>query len=608
MDFITLSRNHSARVVLFVALAAALWGCGGEAGPGVDLSSAWRFSADSLGLGVTEGWYESEYSDTDWAVVDAGTCWDASGLGAYDGDGWYRRSFVAADGAPGGVLFFRSVDDRAEVWVNGRLVGTHDGANDPFTIGLGDAVRKGENIVAVRVSDDGGPGGICGDVRLVAPDQVNELYRTPYSGERARRSPEWVRDAIIYEVYLRSFSSEGTFEGLRKRVPELKDLGVTVLWLMPIHPVGVLNRKGGLGSPYSVVDYHGVNPEFGTADDFRRLVETIHENDMRVIIDLVANHTSWDSKWMKEHPEWFTRDNSGAIVAPNSDWTDVADLNFDNTELRGAMLAAMRYWVAHFDIDGYRCDVAEMVPLDFWEQARSQLERIKPVLMLSEGSIPEHHVEAFDITYAWNTYDILDELLAGAVPAGAIDNVLERERLAFPRGSLRLRFNTNHDKNAWDAPAPTKFTGAGMRLTSVLTFTLPGVPLLYNGQEVGSDVRLDLFEKIPIDWSDPQEYWPFYRNLARLRREHPVFAIGEYEALSVAGPPQVFAFARTSPAQTAVVLLNFGADTTSIDLTVPLSARPPGREYFSGERVDVNAGSLTARLEPRGFRVYVFQR
>ena len=601
-------RSRSRRAVHVVALLVALSACGGDPRPGSDLGTSWRFRADSLGQGLSEGWYEAEYSDTDWTQIDVGTCWDASGLGGYDGAGWYRRSIDIPDPASSGVLFFSSVDDRAEVWLNGRLVGTHDGANDPFTVDLGDAARAGENSVAVRVTDNGGPGGICGDVRLVAAGQVDQLYRTPYSGAKARKSPEWIRDAVIYEVYLRSFSSEGTFEGLRRRIPELKDLGVTVIWLMPIHPVGTVNRKGSLGSPYSVRDYLDVNPEFGTPDDFRKLVATIHENGLRVIIDFVANHTSWDSKWMHEHPEWFTRDTSGAMVAPNSDWTDVADLNFDNTGLRSAMLAAMRYWVAHFDIDGYRCDVAEMVPLDFWEQARSQLDRIKPVMMLSEGSLPEHHVEAFDITYAWNIYDILNELLEGTLPADGIDRVLEREQLAFPKGSLRMRFNTNHYKNAWDAPAPMRFTGPGMKLTSVLAFTLPGVPLLYNGQEVGSDRRLDLFEKVAIDWDDPQEYWPFYRNLTRLRREHQVFAHGEYEALAVAGTPTVFAFARTDVEETALVLLNFGMDTASVDLTVPLAARPPGREYFSGERVEVSAGSLGARIEPKGFRVYVFKR
>ena len=292
-----------------------------------------------------------------------------------------------------------------------------------------------------------------------------------YSALHARASANWVKHAVIYEVYLRSFSKEGTLKALEGRIPELKQLGVTVLWVMPIHPTGIINRKGSLGSPYSVRDYYAVNPEFGTLDDVKSLVHTVHQQGLKMIIDLVANHTAWDNPMLMKHPEWYTHNASGKIIPPNPDWTDVADLNYDNPELRTYMIAMMKYWVQDIGIDGFRCDVAELVPTDFWETAEKELESIKPVLMLSEGSLPEHHLKAFDITYSWNVYDVFDKVLGGSTPATIFHDLLKTESHQFPKGSLRMRFNTNHDKNAYDGSAVEKFSPQGAKATAVLSFT-----------------------------------------------------------------------------------------------------------------------------------------
>ena len=309
---------------------------------------------------------------------------------------------------------------------------------------------------------------------VIQAQQVPKLH-VNYAAHHARKSADWVKDAVIYEVYLRSFSKEGTFKVLEERIPELKKIGVTVVWLMPIHPVGKINRKGKLGSPYSVQDYYAVNPEFGTLEDFTSLVKTVHRNGLKIIIDLVANHTAWDNPMVKENPEWYTHDKNGKIISPNPDWTDVADLNYDQPGLRKYMIQMMKYWVHDIGIDGFRCDVAELVPTDFWESARKELDTIKPVMMLSEGSIPEHHVKAFDLTYSWNVYDILENVIKGWTPATIFDDLLKSESHQYPRHSLRMRFNTNHDKNAWDAPAVKKFSPEGARATAVLMFTYPGV-------------------------------------------------------------------------------------------------------------------------------------
>jgi glycosidase len=409
-------------------------------------------------------------------------------------------------------------------------------------------------------------------VTILPTADVEKMLRSPYADKDARTSAEWVHDAVIYEVYLRSFSQAGTFKGLEDRLPELKALGVTVVWLMPIHPVGELNRKGTLGSPYSISDYYAINPEFGTLDDFRSLVAATHRQGMKIIVDLVANHTSWDSKLLFEHPEFFTKNEEGAIVAPNADWTDVADLNYDSHELRKYMIRMMRYWVEDVGIDGYRCDVAELVPTDFWETARGELDKIKPVMMLAEGTLPEHHVKAFDLTYAWNTYDVLSHIIDGETHADVFDGLLQSEANQYPRSALRLRFNTNHDKNAWDAPAVEKFTPAGAKATAVLAFTLPGVPLIYNGEEVGNPKRLSLFEKVDIDWSTGEEFRTLYTALTEMRSAHPALRRGSYIPLENTGGSKILTFARQSGNDAVLVAVNFSREqrSASVELTSEL--------------------------------------
>jgi glycosidase len=405
---------------------------------------------------------------------------------------------------------------------------------------------------------------------LLYPQTFDSARDQRISTQQARHSEEWVRHGVIYEIYTRSFSPEGTFAGIEKRLPELKKLGVTILWLMPIHPVGVLHRKGTLGSPYSVQDYYAVNPEFGTIDDFKRLVSRAHEHGFHIIIDLVANHTAWDSKLINEHPEWFTKDRAGNIISPNPDWTDVADLDYSQPGLRRSMIEMMKYWVRDVDIDGFRCDVAEMVPTDFWENARSALDSIKPVMMLSEGSYPEHHLRAFDATYSWKIYHALSSIIKGETPASVFDSELNFEETSYPRNALRMRFSSNHDENAWDASDVEKFGGDGAKLAAVLVNTIPGIPLLYNGQEVGNKRKLGLFEKISIDWKGGDEFRTLYARLFELRRDQPAFFAGEMLHIITTNDKRVFAFARVSGPNKFIVVCNF--DTSPFNGTIDLSS------------------------------------
>jgi cyclomaltodextrinase / maltogenic alpha-amylase / neopullulanase len=603
-------------------LALMIGGLAGSAGTShaqdlamkISLDGAWMFRPDSQKAGMEEGWYKPDADRSAWVPVEVPRFWEGYlGLATYDGWGWFARRFDVQKPEEPLSLHFAGVDDDATVWVNGMVVGSHTGYSEPFVVNIAPAVHSGENLVVVQVVDHAGGGGIYRPVTIIETRALDNLLKSPYSGKPALRSADWVKDAVLYEVYLRSFSKEGTFAGLERKLPEIKALGATVVWLMPIHPVGVMNRKGKLGSPYAVQDFYGINPEFGTLEDFKRLLDSAHRNGLKLIIDLVANHTSWDSRLMKEHPEWFTRDPQGKIVAPNQDWTDVADLDYGNSGLRAYMMEMMRWWVRDVGIDGFRCDVAEMVPTDFWEEARARLNRIKPVLMLSEGTLPEHHMKAFDLTYSWNVYDILDPLLQGRKSATLLDEIFKAELLQFPKGALRMRFNTNHDKNAWDAPAVTKFGLDGLELTAVLINTIPGVPLIYNGEEVANDRKLSLFEKVNIDWTRPAEMGALYQKLFRLRREHKALSRGEMIRVKSSDAENLYAFFRLAGSDRMLVVLNFSAAPCFSRLDLALSRIVPRvnsvtfTEVFTGEVIRMSPAEsepMDLDLAPREFRVF----
>ena len=431
---------------------------------------------------------------------------------------------------------------------------------------------------------------------LLFPQTFDSTHAQRISSQQARHSEEWVRRGVIYEIYTRSFSPEGSFAGIEKQLPELQKLGVTILWLMPIHPVGVIHRKGTLGSPYSIRDYYAVNPEFGTIDDFKRLVKRSHKLGFHIIIDLVANHTAWDNKLIKEHPEWFTKDRTGNIISPNPDWTDVADLDYAQPGLRYYMIEMMKYWVRDVGIDGFRCDVAEMVPTDFWENARAALDSIKPVMMLSEGSYPEHHLRAFDLTYSWNIYHALTPVIKGEKSASVFESELNLEGAGYPRNALRMRFSSNHDENAWDASDVEKFGTKGAMLAAVLVNTMPGVPLLYNGQEAGNKIKLGLFEKIGIDWKGSDEFRTLYTKLFSLRKEQSAFYNGDMIRIPTTNDKRVLSFARVSGESKFIVVCNF--DTSSFRGTIDLSSPKLGMRDQT-RLIDVfTSHTAAARLLP----------
>jgi glycosidase len=524
----------------------------------------------------------------EWQPIEIGVEWDRFGFAQHDGAGWYECEF-ALERVPRGkiAVAVSAVDDNADVWLNGTALGSHAGYNVPFAFDVTGVLRRGMNRLVIRVVDIGGPGGLIGSVRLVEYSDLESLQRAPLAQQSARPSADWVRDAVIYEVFLRNFSHEGTIAALETRLPGLKDLGVTVLWLMPVHPVGELKRHGTHGSPYAVQDFRAVHPEFGTRQDLKRLVSVAQALGMKVILDLVANHTAWDNPLVAAHPEWYRRDAHGNITWP-ADWIDTAHLNYENAALREYMIETMIDWVRHVGIDGYRCDVAGMVPLDFWEDARAELDRIKPVMMLAEDSQPAQHLRAFDLTYAWDLEHALRTIVRDGAPATRIEELITREQRTFPRGSLRLRFISNHDMNSWHAPAIETFGAPGAKAAAVVAFTLPGVPLIYNGDEIGNAKPLALFEKVPIDWTvDPHDMRAFHRELLAVRRQVRAFFGNEIEFVRTENEDAVVAYYRGSGTDRVVVAVNLKSAPARINL-------PHGPKLFGNATSEGDAITLPA--------------
>lgn len=394
---------------------------------------------------------------------------------------------------------------------------------------------------------------------ILLPSARAQQQGRDFSREQARPSPDWVRDAVIYEIFPRNFSREGNFNAITAQLDRLKELGITILWLMPIHPIGQEKKKGSVGSPYAARDYYAINPDYGTREDLQRLVRETHSRGMKIILDVVVNHTAWDSVLMKT-PEFYTRDSTGRILPPVPDWADVADLNYDNPRLRDYLIDMLKYWVREFDLDGFRCDVAGFVPTDFWERARTELEKVKPdIVMLAEWHSPDLMVKAFDLDYAWPFHSAIMDVLMGNKPATALRETWVEERVKFPRGSLHMRFSDNHDERR----AIARFGERAALAASALVFTMDGAPMLYNGMEVGDTTESGapaLFEKLPVFWQIAerrQEFPRFYKQIITLRKQYPALRQGQTEWLKNTDEARVVSYIRRDEEQEVLVTINF---------------------------------------------------
>jgi glycosidase len=418
--------------------------------------------------------------------------------------------------------------------------------------------------------------------------------------------PEWTRDAVIYQINTRQFTPEGNFAAAEKQLPRLRQLGVDILWLMPVQPIGEKNRKGSLGSPYSIRDYRGVNPEFGNLDDLQRFITAAHDQGFYVILDWVANHTAWDNPLVEQHPEWFRRNAAGSFHSPAwTDWLDVIQLDYSQPGLRRYMADTMRWWVSEVGMDGFRCDVAGFVPLDFWDELRAELDSIRPVFMLAEWETRDLHARAFDMTYAWSWNDTVHDIATGKADVGALGIYHYTDENSWPENGIRMLFTSNHDKNAWEGTQFEVF-GDALENAIVLSFVSKGMPLIYNGQEAGNPKRLAFFEKDPIEWREhPLE--ELFRRLIALKKRHSVLWNGAWGADMVQvgndAPASVFSFLRADDEGQLFAVFNFSADPRE----VRFSGNPHAgkyTEFSSGKAVTLAAGD-TLEVPAWGYRLFV---
>ena len=367
--------------------------------------------------------------------------------------------------------------------------------------------------------------------------------------------PEWSYDAVVYEMNVRQYTPESSFAAAEKELPRLKELGVDVIWLMPIYPIGVKERKGTMGSYYAISDYCAVNPEFGTMEDFRHFLKSAHALGFKVILDWVANHTSPDARWINEKPaDWYVRDSLGNTIV-QYDWTDIAKLNYDNVDMRKEMDKSMRFWLDE-GIDGFRCDMAAEVPMDFWKETITGLKADYPgIFMLAEGEVPQLHESGFDATYSWELHHLLNSVAKGEKGAQDIVDYISRNGENYPKEAFRLMFTSNHDENSW---AGTEFErmGDAAQAMAVLTYTLPGsMPLIYTGQEMGLDKRFQFFEKDPVEKWETNEYTLFYQMMNVYKHQNAALASGEksgsFEVIEASD--SLFSFKREVPGNTVIV-------------------------------------------------------
>ncbi|WP_083191664.1 alpha-amylase family glycosyl hydrolase [Formosa haliotis] len=411
-----------------------------------------------------------------------------------------------------------------------------------------------------------------------------------------------MENAVIYEANIRQYSSEGTFNAFTKDIPKLKQLGVKIIWLMPVFPISETNRKatGGefastiqdeavrdrmLGSYYAVSDYTAINPEFGTLQDFKNLVTTAHNNDMYVILDWVPNHTGWDHKWITEHPEYYTKNKDGEITEPldkhgkSMGWADVADLNYDNQDMRKDMIANMKYWVSNLNIDGFRCDVAGAVPVDFWETAIPELRAEKPLFMLAEADEPELlKGDLFDMAYAWKGHKLMNEIAQGKKKISDWDAYSVKLFSDYEGDDILMNFITNHDENSWNGTVKERL-GDASEIMLAYSYFVPGMPLIYSGQEYDLDHRLKFFEKDSIGRTQGK-MWPVLEKLGQLKNTNPALNGGKQKASSLqfdSGSPNVLISSRSKGKNNAMFVGNF-------------SGKPQSFEMMKGTYIDYMAG------------------
>ena len=409
------------------------------------------------------------------------------------------------------------------------------------------------------------------------------------------KNPEWSYSAVLYELNIRQFTPEGTFSAARERLPFLRSIGIDAIWLMPIYPIGIEGRKGKLGSYYSIRDYTGVNEEFGSAEELREFIGAAHALGMKVILDWVANHTARDARWITECPaNWYERDEAGVAKVP-WDWTDTAKLNYANHDVWRGQIEAMRYWVEEFKVDGFRCDMAMLVPIEFWQEAAEELHRVKPdIFMLAEAEEDNLFDRAFNASYQWNIHHIMCDIAKGARRVWDMRNAIHAERAKYPKEAMRMSFTSNHDENSWCCSEQSRF-GKALEVMMAMTFLMPStMPLIYTGQEVGYDHSFEFFDRDPIPAEAYKENrtTELYRRLTALKHSEAALAAGERggEMIEIENNAKdcMMTFVREVEGSRVVAIMNLSPYTIHADFNTGI---------YAGKYLDVMSGMQTTLAE-----------
>ena len=414
--------------------------------------------------------------------------------------------------------------------------------------------------------------------------------------------PSFLAASNLYEVNLRQYSAQGSFKAFATHLPRLKEMGVEILWLMPIHPIGIKNRKGTLGSYYSIKDFMDTNPEFGSKEEFKNLVAEVHRLDMKIILDWVANHAAWDNVWTLTNPDFFERDDAGNFKPPY-DWDDVIQINHSNPAEQQAMIDAMKYWVSDFDIDGFRADLAHLTPLPFWINARTQLTEIKTDLVwLAETEEINYH-QAFDISFSWKWMHDTEDYCKGKIDFSVLTNTLQYYKNDFPANALHMYFTSNHDENTWNGTAFEKY-GAYVKALSVFNATYDGIPLIYSGEELPLNKRLKFFDKDAIGWEEKIELQSFYKTLLLLRKSNKAIAAGAESApvfIEDAATKNIISFYRKAGDTMLLVFINMSRQKETLLFSTEHLAGDY-KNVFNGQIVSLPDGGIV-ELESSAYMV-----
>jgi glycosidase len=423
------------------------------------------------------------------------------------------------------------------------------------------------------------------------------------AGKKINHShPKWSYSTNIYEVNVRQYTPEGTFNAFSKHLPRLKDMGVQVLWFMPITPISENGRLGTLGSYYAAKDYEKINPEFGTKEDFKSLVKEAHEMGFKIILDFVADHTGNDHPWVAEHPEYFIQDENKEIVHPHG-WSDVSQLNYEVPNVWKKMTDVLKYWITEYDVDGFRCDMAHLVPLDFWAHAKKKTAKLKDDLFwLGECEVPEYH-KVFDATYTWKWMHASEDFYHKKISLQSMLTILYRSNIEFPCDAQRVYFTSNHDENSWNGTTAEKY-GNALKLFAVFSCTWNGIPLIYSGEELPNFKRLKFFEKDQIDWNPNVELHTFYKTLLTLKSNNKSLRAGDPDVINklISHPddPHIFAYLREYKSSQVFVILNCSDDNLNF---IVKNVFGVFRNVFGGEDVNFDTNN-TVYLNAWGYLVF----